>query len=283
MRYGKWMQGFVLALVIVAFAAMSAAAADLKIALMQAQAGDARKFQPLLDYLSKKGVAASFITAQDYPAAADMFAKGAVDAMFSGSGIAGSMIIKGLASPLVRPVGMDGVSTYSADVIAPKGSPKFAGTAAYFNGKRVIYTPLASAGEFYFQSLGASNPAERMKAASHGAAIDALSRGQADIAIVKNRVWSKEQGKYAMLERVGGDNGENPDNTLIISKKLGEATAQKISDILLGLKGDSSAEAAAVKESLKIGGFVKTTDADFKHTLALLKKAGVTKAFNFKF
>lgn len=273
----------VLILLMVSVVVANAEAADLRIALTQAQAGEARKFQPLLEYLAKKGIAASFTTAQDYPAAADMFAKGAVDAMFSGSGIAGSMIIKEVASPLVRPLGTDGISTYSAVVIVPNGSPKFTGSAAYFNGKKVIYTPLASAGEFYFQSLGASKPAERMKAASHGAAIDALSRGQADVAIIKNRVWDKEKSKYPSLEKAGGDTGENPDNTLIVSKKLSAAVTQQLAGILLGLKDDGSPEASAVRNSLNIQGFIKTTDVDFMHTIALLKKAGVTKNFDFKF
>ncbi len=261
----------------------AARAADIKIGIMQAQAGEARKFQPLLDYLAKKGVAASFTTAQDYSAAAEMFAKGGLDAMFSGSGVAGTMIIKGLASPLVRPLGTDGVSTYSADVIAPKGSARFTGSAAYFNGKKVIFTALASAGEFYFHSLGRSQPAALLVAASHGAAIDALSRGQADVAIVKNRVWDKEQSKYAGLEKVGGDPGENPDNTLIVSTKLDPGKAKKLAAILQGLRDDTSPDAAAVKDSLKIQGFIPTTQKDFKHTLDLLKKAGVTRDFNFKY
>jgi ABC-type phosphate/phosphonate transport system substrate-binding protein len=279
-------RSLLLAVVVLTFVNMFgsiASAADLKIGIMQASAGDARKFQPLLDYFSKKGVNASFVTAQDYPAAANMFASGAVSAMFSGSGIAGTMIIKGVADPLVRPVQANGVSTYSAVVIAPKGSTKFSGDAGYFNGKKVIFSSLASSGEFYFHSLGPSKPASILKAASHGAAIDALSRGQADVAIVKNHVWNKDKEKYGSLEQVGGDNGENPDNTLIVSKKLDAATAQKISGILLGLKDDTSPEAAAVKDSLKIQGFIVTTDKDFKHTLGLLKKAGVTKDFGFKY
>jgi ABC-type phosphate/phosphonate transport system substrate-binding protein len=261
----------------------TAQAAEVKIAIMQAQAGDARKFQPLLDYLAKKGLPASFVTANTYPAAADMFAKGQVDAMFSGSGIAGAMIIKEVAEPLVRPVGQDGISTYSAAVIVKKPGAKFTASSDYFAGKRVIFTSLASAGEFYYRSLGASKAKEIMQAASHGAALDALSRGQADVAIVKNRVWDKEKVKYAELERVGGDPGENPDNTLIVSKKFSKSSADKLGAILLGLEADGSAEAKAVKDSLKISKYVKTTHSDFKSTLALLKKAGVTKSFHFKY
>jgi len=261
----------------------SVQAADVKIAIMQAQAGDARKYQPLLDYLIKKGIPASFVTAPNYQAAADMFSKGQADAMFSGSGVAGTMIIKGLAAPLVRPISQEGVSTYSAVVIAKKGSPKFTGSADYFTGKRVIFTALASSGEFFYRSLGASKASQTMLAASHGAAIDALSRGQADIAIVKNHVWKAEMAKYPDLEKVGEDRGENPDNTLIVSTKIDQAIAQKLSSILLGLKSDSSAEATAVKKSLQIREYIITTEKDFSWTLSLLKKAGVDKNFNFKF
>jgi ABC-type phosphate/phosphonate transport system substrate-binding protein len=257
--------------------------ADLKIGIMQAQAGDAKKYQPLLDYLAQKGIPASFVTASTYPAAADMFSKGQVDAMFSGSGIAGAMIIKGVADPLVRPVSQEGTSTYWAAVVVKKGGEKFTPTNDYFSGKRVIFTSLASSGEFYFRSLGESKAKELMLAASHGAALDALSRDQADVAIVKNRVWDKEKSKYEDLEQVGKDSGENPDNTLIISKKLSKATADKLSTALLGLGNDTSSEAKAVMASMKIEKFIKTTPADFKSTLALLKKAGVNKSFNFKY
>lgn len=275
----------VISVVFLALFAFGAAvqAAEVKIGIMQAQAGDARKYQPLLDYLAKKGLPATFVTANTYPAAADMIAKGQVDAMFSGSGIAGAMIIKDVADPLVRPVGQDGNSTYSAAVIVKKPGEKFTPSNDYFSGKRVIFTSLASSGEFYFRSLGAAKAKEIMQAASHGAALDALSRGQADVAIVKNRVWDKEKAKYAELEKVGGDSGENPDNTLIVSKKFSKGSTEKLAAILLGLGNDESAEAKAVKDSLKISKFIKTTPNDFKSTLTLLKKAGVTKSFNFKY
>ena len=37
------------------------------------------------------------------------------------------------------------------------------------------------------------------------------------------------------------------------------------------------------KEMLGIQGFVRTTRADFRHNLELLKRAGVTKSFDFKY
>ncbi len=261
----------------------AALAAEIKIGITQAQAGDARKYQPLLDYFAKNGIQAKFVTAPDYPGAAEMFAKGAVDAMFSGSGIAGTMIIKGLAAPVARPLSNEGTSTYSAVVIAPKGGPKFTGSGEYFNGKKVIFASLASAGEFYFRSVGASNPKEIMKASSHGAALDALGRGMADAAVIKNLVWNKEKTKFPNLELVGGDTGENPDSIFIVSAKMDAGLVQRLSGILLGIGEDPSSEAAAVRDSLKMQKFIKTDQGDFKHTLAMLQRAGVNRTFAFRF
>ena len=253
-----------------------------RIAIMQDQPGAAEKFMPVLEYLSKKGINATFAVAQDYPAAAGMFAVGSVDAMFSGSGVAGFMILKDLASPAVRPVDKNGHSTYWAVVIARKGSPKFTGSAKYFSGKRVIFTSLASSGDFYFHSLtGAENVnATEINVASHGAAIEAVNKGIADVAIVKNRVWDLLKNDYPNLTMVGEDKGENPDGTFIISTNVPSVLAAKVSDALLEVKDDPSAEAAKVRQSLGIQGFIRTTPKDFEHTLSLLKKADVTKKLN---
>lgn len=261
------------------------AKAEFKIIIMQDDKGAAEKYQPLLKYLNKKGLDAALISAPNYSAAAKMFTEGMGDAMFSGSGVAGTLIIKDLATPAVRPVTREGHSTYWATIIAPKGSPKFTGAADYFNGKRVIFTALASAGEFFYRSFpNIKNAKAKVEiAASHGSAIDALSRGAADLAIVKNRVWDSNKKNYPALEIVGEDKGQNPDNTLMIAKRADRKSVSKISDTLLSLKEDSSAEAEAVKEKMNIQGFIKTTNRDFGHTLSLLKKAGVTKEFDFKF
>ena len=258
-------------------------AADLRIAITHTQATEARKYQPLLDYLAKHGFKGSFVIAKDYAAAAEMFTKGSVDAMFSGSAVAASMIIRQAASPLVRPVHSNGTSTYSGIVIAPKGSGQFTGSGSYFSGKRVACAGFASAGEIYYRSLGATNAKQLMVTPNHQAALDALGRGAADAAIVKDHVWEKEKGKYPNLEMVGESKVQNPDGTLIISPKMSSATAQKIAGALLAIKADNSAEATAAKNSLQITEFIRTTNADFKGTVEMLKKAGITKDSNFSF
>jgi ABC-type phosphate/phosphonate transport system substrate-binding protein len=258
-------------------------AEQFKITVIQDQKGTALKYKPVADYLATKGIQATLVSAKDYSAATYMFATGEVDAMFSGSGIAGVFIIKDLAVPIIRPVDNDGHSTHWAAVIARKGSPKFNGSTEYFKDKKVVFTGLASSGEFFFRSLpGASQTkATVLKASSPGDAIEVLNNGQADFAIVKNRVWDDVRVKYPNLTMVGEDKGENPDNTLIVSKQVPKVFAAKVSNVLLALKDDVSPEAQAVKKSLKIRGFIATTARDFDHTLELLKKAGATKSFNF--
>lgn len=264
---------------------VTASAEQLRVVTTQDKTGEAKKYRELIDYMSRKGVQMQFEAARNYVSAAEMFSKGGVDAMFSGSGIAGIMIIKGLADPLVRPVSNEGTSTYWAVVIAKKGSPKFTGSGQYFKGKKVILTSLASSGEIYLHSLpgAAKAAAEIMKASSHAAALDALNTGVADVAIIKNRIWDAEKGKYPGLELVGQDKEENPDGTLIVSKKVKRETRDKIASVLIGLKNDQSAEAAAVRKALGIREYIPTDKGDFKHTLELLQRAGVTKSFNFAF
>lgn len=270
---------------VIVFSYGLAHAGDFKIAIMQDEPGAGKKYRPLQTYLANRGVEISFISATNYPAAADMFASGKVDAMFSGSAIAGIFIMKDLAAPMVRPVSKEGYSTYSAVMIAPKGSPKFSGNAAYFKGKKVIFSALASSGEVYYRSLPniRSVNATLQKAASHGAAIDALSAGVADVAIVKNRVWDHQKSKYPNLIVVGQDDEENPDNTLIFSRKADSPTVSKVQSALLSLKDDNSPQARAVRDEMQIRGFIATTKADFKHTMELLRRAGVDKSFNFQF
>lgn len=249
-----------------------------KFGIMQDKKGAAVKYRPLLTYLKIHGIQATFISAKSYPKAAQMFASNKIDGMFSGSGIAGCMIVKELAIPVVRPLHKEGWSTYWAVVLAPKGSARFTQNASYFKDKSVIFCSLASSGEFFFRSFKQSADISKkiMKAPSHYAAIDTLSRGLADIAIVKNRVWDTNRSKYSDIIRVGKDPGENPNGTLIVSKNTKPEMVDKITNVLLGLKQDSSADAIAVKEKMKIVGFIKTTLDDFKFTIPLIKKGGLT-------
>jgi len=255
-----------------------------RIAITQAKMGAARKYRPLESYMKDKGIDVQFVAAKDYPAAARMFDEGDVDAMFCGSGVAGSMIIKDLAYPLLRPKSKAGHSTYWAVVIAPKGNEKFDGNAEYFKGKKVLASPLASSGEFYYRSIpDIEGQGQLLYASSHGSAVDALAKGAADAAVVKNWVWESMKDQYPQLELVGQDRGENPDGTLIVAKKADKDLVEKVGSVLFGINEDQSPAADAVREKMDMTVFIETTKEDFQHTLSLLREAGVDEGFNFRF
>lgn len=285
MKFAGMLSALVVASLLVLASGLAYGADKLTIAIMQDDKDAARKFKPLEAYLASKGVLISFAEMPNYSTAAYSFGARKVDAMFSGSGVAGVFIIKDLAIPVLRPIDKDGASTYHAVILAPKGSPAFTGNADYFKNKRVVFTALASSGEIFFRSIPniKINKKDILKMASHGAAIDALSKGAADVAIVKNHVWEKHAGEYPNIAKVGEDNGENPDNTLIVSQKCDMKVVSKVSEALLAIKNDNSPEAKAVREQMGIKGYVRTTNKDFRHTLDMLKRAGVDASFDFTF
>jgi ABC-type phosphate/phosphonate transport system substrate-binding protein len=285
MKIGKMLCMLLIVFAVGINAGLAHAADQFRIAIMQDDKDAAKKFKPIEEYLAKSGVNIVFSVAPNYSNAAYMFREGKVDAMFSGSGIAGIFIKKGLAAPVLRPVSKEGFSTYHAVVLAHKGSPAFTGNAGYFANKRVVFTELASSGEIYFHSIPKIKLAQAkvLKIATHGDAILALAKGAADVAIVKNRVWDKHASEYPDIAKVGEDTQENPDSTLIVSKKTDKKVVSKVAEALLALKDDKSPEANAVRAQMGVKGYIKTTVKDFEHTFELLRKAGVDDSFDFKF
>lgn len=262
--------------------ASSAGAEEFKIGVMQAQAGSVKKYAALESYLKAKAIDVKFVHFSDYNKAAAMFDQGELDGMFSGSGVAGIFILKGVATPLVRPVDFSGRSTYWGVVVGKKGEKPFTGKADYFNNRTVAYSAIASSGEFYYRSIPGIDKIQdkAIVAANHQEALDLVKTGKADFAVVKNAVWSSLKGSYPELELLGQDAEQNPDNTLIVSKKTPARTVKNVLTALMAV--GTAADAASVREGMKIQGFVMTTGNDFKHTLELLKHAGVTAKYEFK-
>lgn len=247
------------------------------------------KYAALAEYL-KSGVPGvtdiQLRVAKDYPEAAKLFQNSEVDGMFSGSFVAGIFIKKGVARPIARPVLSNGATTYKAYVIAKEGTPRFAGIGD-FRGKRVAYTLLASSGEVFVRALlPAGEKPEAVytpvPAASHLIAINAVQGGAADYAVVKNMVW--DPAKFPGLALVGEDQGENPNNTLILSNAAADRHGDAIKRQLLKLEADPGVQAAEVKRLFGIKAFVPTAVADFVHTFEILEKAHIdAKTFAFSF
>ena len=164
-------------------------------------------------------------------------------------------------------------------MVAAKGSPKFEENAAYFKEKRVAFTGFDLSGDFFFRSIPGSADVGAVinNVDSHSAAIEALSRGVADIAIVNNRDWDRLAGKYPGLESVGEGSGKSPEITLVLSKKADVSLSEQVGKVLLSLGKDRSEEAKELKKALHIKAYVETTIEDFSYAISVLEKAGVTK------
>lgn len=68
-------------------------AEEFKIAILQEGQSTAQKYEPLVAHLAQSGITVSLIEVPTYQAAARMIAAGKVDAMFTGPGIPGSMMV----------------------------------------------------------------------------------------------------------------------------------------------------------------------------------------------
>jgi ABC-type phosphate/phosphonate transport system substrate-binding protein len=224
--------------------------------------------------------------AKDYPEAARLFREGDVEGMFSGSFVAAVFIAKGLAKPVVRPLATSGASTYRTSIAAKEGTKPFGGIDD-FRGKRIAYTPLASAGEVFLRGLLA--PGERpesvfapVPAVSHQAALEAVTGGAADYAVVKSTVFAPAE--YPGLAVVGSGTEEHPDTTFIMPPLVFDRFGAMIAKALLGLEADTGEKAQAVKQAFACKGFITTAGMDFASTFAVLRKARVDpKAFDFVF
>jgi ABC-type phosphate/phosphonate transport system substrate-binding protein len=68
-------------------------AEEFRIAILQDDQISAQKYEPVVAHLAKAGIKVSLVEAATYQDVAKMVASGDVDAMFSGPGIPGSMMV----------------------------------------------------------------------------------------------------------------------------------------------------------------------------------------------
>jgi hypothetical protein len=68
-------------------------AEEFKIAVLQVNKDNVRTYQSLVEHLAKRGVAVRLVEVPVNETVTKMFSTGQIDAMFSGSGIPGSMFI----------------------------------------------------------------------------------------------------------------------------------------------------------------------------------------------
>jgi ABC-type phosphate/phosphonate transport system substrate-binding protein len=263
------------------FQSLTLQARTLTIGVMHDSGDATRKYQLLANYISSNGIDSTVEIFHRYHNAVVSFNNKKLDALIAGSGVGAILLLKKMAYPLVRPVSIEGWSTYEAVILSHRGGKRFNGDPVFFDSKQVACTELASSGEFFIKSMG-NKTVSIVRAGSHLLAIRALNRGIVDIAVVKNRVWNSYKAMFPDLEQMGEALGSNPNMTLMISKNTNRKSVAKLKEILLGLGNDNGTAATKLKKMMKIEKFIPTEIDDFHYTLKLLNKSGITSDFSFK-
>lgn len=242
------------------------------------------RHQALGRYLSKKlGITVHFTSLSRYGGILDRFQAEKMDGAFFGSFayvLAHSRL--GL-EPLVRPVNLDGTSTYHGYLFVRKDSGIL--SAADMRGKRFAFVDRATTAGYvfplaYLRQHGIADPlsylGESFFAGSHDAAVFAVLDRQADVGGAKNTIFdrlARENGRVRGELRIIGTSGVVPQNCLAVRKDLDADLKAALRDVLLGM--DHDPEASDALRQFGARGFIVTVDADYGYVYALAAHAGV--------
>lgn len=235
-------------------------------------------------YLGEKlGVTVNFTSLSRYGNIIARFSSEKMDAAFFGSftyALAHSQIG---VEPLVRPVNLDGTSTYHGYLFARKDSR--IRSAADMKGKRFAFVELATTAGYlfplaYFKENGISDPesylGETFFTGSHDAAIEAVLNREADAGVSKNTIYEqiglenpRVEGELVIL----ATSRVVPQNCLAVRKDLDPELKQALKQILLEMNENPEGENALRRFGAR--GFVETNDSDYKHLYELSREVGI--------
>ena len=201
-----------------------------------------------------------------------LFRSGSIDAGFFGSLVYGITRARIGIVPLVRPVQLNGKSTYTGLLFACKDAG--IKRPEDMKGKTIaLVDPATAAGYLaqreYFAEHGIimENDLKIYWAGSHEAAIRAVLSHQADIGGAKNTIVARFRKENRTFDTVIDILNENPkkglpDNTFAVRKEMEPATREKLKKTLLTMNSDP--EGKAVLARFGAIRFIPTSDEDYK-------------------
>ena len=155
------------------------------------------------------------------------FAKKEPALLYVGSMMTAILQQRGLVDPVAQ--GVNDKEMYSAVLIAPIAAGGDAKAIVKEAGAAISYAKGYSSGEM--GAKAASDGQANVATETHEAALDAIRKGKAKAAFVKNWWWEQNQKKYPklrMLAYPGVSELKNPDNVLSASKAV---TAEDVAKI----------------------------------------------------
>lgn len=242
------------------------------------------RFKPLSGYLSEQsGIEVEFTILSRYGNIIENFRNKNLDGAFLGS-FTGALAIKKIGVvPLVRPVNLDGESTYHGYIYTRKDSG--IKDVADMEGKRFAFVDKATTAGYvfplaYLKEHGVTDPdsffSDYFYAGSHDASLLAVLNKEADVGASKNTVFDWVRNSEPRIDAeiaIIAESSRVPSNGLCVRKGLDTAIAQKLKGALLNL--DATPEGKQILEKMKFVRFIDTTVDDYRPVLSLAEKAGI--------
>jgi len=185
--------------------------------------------------------------------------------------------------PLVRPINLDGTSTYHGYIFVRKDSG--IRNAGDLKGKRFAFVERATTAGYLFplawlREHGVENPKAYLRemyfAGSHDAAVQAVLDKDADAGAAKNTIFdllASENPRVRNELTILAKSGVVPQNCLAVRRDLDQNLKLELKKALLQME-KSTAGAEALKR-FGARGFIETSDEDFAYVYKLAEDAGM--------
>lgn len=250
------------------------------------------RYLSLRKYLSDRlGISVNFTSLSRYGNIIEKFSSEKMDGAFFGSftyGLAHSQIG---VEPLVRPVNLDGTSTYHGYIFVRKDSS--IRTADHMRGKRFAFVERATTAGYlfplaYFRNHGVLDPVgwlgQSFFAGSHDASILAVLNREADIGAAKNTIYDQMAGENRRIERelvILAASGVVPQNCLALRRDIDPDLRRELKRVLLEM--DRDPEGAEALRRFGARGFIETNDKDYAYLYTLTRQVGIDlKNYRYK-
>lgn len=243
-----------------------------------------QRFKLLGEYLSKKsGITVEFTILSRYGNIVERFTAEKMDGAFFGS-FTGALAIKKLGVvPLVRPVNLDGTSTYHGYLFVRKDGG--INNVKDMKNKKMAYVDKATTAGYlfpvaYLKENGIKDTdhffSETLFTGSHDAAIDAVLNRKADVGAAKHSIYDRVRKQDPRVDSeliILAESTRVPSNGLCVRKDLSESLKNKLKSALLGLHSDPGGNEVLLQfGALK---FIETTAKDYHPVFEMAKKARI--------
>lgn len=185
--------------------------------------------------------------------------------------------------PLVRPVWLNGTSTYAGYLVVRKDS-EIRSVSDMANKKLVLVSKNTTAGYVFPKAYFLQNEVANVESyfskvvfsGNHENTAWAVYTGEADVGALKNHIYNalkRNDPDFAKKMMVLAESKSVPSNSFAVNPDLEPGLGKKIQEILLGMHLDTSGR----KKLTQFGAekFIVTTDEDYQPCYTMLKNAEI--------